>query len=125
MHKSKPETTTNTTTTPKNKGGRPLKDIDPKQVVALAKIGCTNVEIAEALDCSHDTLETRFSVQLKKGRAHVRQSLRRRQLARAEAGSDTMLIWLGKQLLGQKDKSEVTGQVSLIQVLDELDKLDG
>lgn len=32
------------------------------------------------------------------------------QLKAAEGGNVTMLIWLGKQLLGQKDKSELTGK---------------
>jgi hypothetical protein len=33
-------------------------------------------------------------------------SLRRKQVERALAGSDTMLIWLGKQRLGQNEKTE-------------------
>jgi hypothetical protein len=31
-------------------------------------------------------------------------SIRRQQLKLAEAGNATMLIWLGKQVLGQRDK---------------------
>lgn len=43
---------------------------------------------------------------LKKGRADGRSSLRRMQFQTAEKGNPTMQIWLGKQLLGQRDKIE-------------------
>jgi hypothetical protein len=33
--------------------------------------------------------------------------LRRKQLEKAMGGDSTMLIWLGKNMLGQSDKSEV------------------
>lgn len=39
----------------------------------------------------------------KKGFADLKKSLRRKQIERAESGNATMLIWLGKQLLGQRD----------------------
>jgi hypothetical protein len=42
-----------------------------------------------------------------------RMSLRRKQWKAAEDGNTTMLVWLGKQYLGQSDKSEVTGAISL------------
>jgi len=32
------------------------------------------------------------------------------QVKAAEGGNASMLIWLGKQLLSQKDKNEVTGK---------------
>jgi hypothetical protein len=38
-----------------------------------------------------------------KGREDVKMSLRRAQLQLALNGNPTMLIWLGKQLLGQQD----------------------
>ena len=38
-------------------------------------------------------------------------SLRRKQTKRALAGSDTMLIWLGKQDLGQADKVDVDAKL--------------
>lgn len=37
-------------------------------------------------------------------------SLRRKQFEVANGGSVPMLIWLGKQYLNQKDKSEVSGE---------------
>ena len=85
---------------------RPRIQIDERRVELLAGVGCTVHEIAAVLDVSHDTIERRFASLIEKGRGRMRSSLRRKQVERAMKGSDTMLIWLGKQLLGQKDKSE-------------------
>lgn len=87
---------------------RPLKEIDAKQVELLAGCGATTQEIASKLDCSKDTLERRFAAAIEKGRETGRMSLRGKQFERAMKGSDVMLIWLGKQLLGQRDKLELT-----------------
>lgn len=43
-------------------------------------------------------------------RAKGKLSLRRKQFQLALSGDRTMLIWLGKQYLGQVDKSELTGK---------------
>lgn len=83
---------------------RPKKQIDPEQVENLAAIHCTNEEIAAALGCSADTLTRRFADRIKKGKARGRASLRRKQWELAQKGNATMLIWLGKQLLGQSDR---------------------
>jgi hypothetical protein len=87
--------------------GRPQKKIDPSQVQALAAIGCTVAEIAATLDCSKDTLERRFAAFIEKGRERMKMSLRRHQIKAAEKGNATMLIWLGKQYLGQRDRVDV------------------
>jgi hypothetical protein len=91
----------------KNPVGRPKKPITEKQVFELASIGCTNVEIAAVLDCCDDTLVNNFSDAIKKGRETMKKSLRRIQMDLARRGNPTMAIWLGKQYLGQKDRSEV------------------
>lgn len=84
--------------------GRPKKEIDADQVFELASIMCTMIEMAAVLDCSVDTLENRFSDVIKRGREVGKQSLRRLQYKSAQTGNTTMLIWLGKQYLGQTDK---------------------
>jgi len=91
---------------------RPLKDIEPWQVYKCARIGCTNVEIAVILGCSEDTLTRRFADVLRKGRQKMNMSLRRMQYRAACAGDRTILIWLGKQYLGQRDKQEIEVTVS-------------
>ena len=82
---------------------RPRKKIDPEKVRQLASIHCTMIEIAAVMDCSVDTLERRFADIVKTGKAQGAASLRRRQWQAAKEGNATMLIWLGKQLLGQRD----------------------
>jgi len=85
---------------------RPRKVIDPKQVEGLASIGCTLDEMALVLDCSKSVLSRRFSNAIKKGKAKMQSSLRRLQYDAARNGNVTMMIWLGKQYLGQRDKFE-------------------
>jgi len=85
---------------------RPRKKIDKDLVRKLAGIQCTNEEIAAVLNCSADTLERRFAGVIKEGRANGRQSLKRAQYKKAMEGNPTMLIWLGKQFLGQRDQPE-------------------
>lgn len=84
------------------------KDINPEQVNKLAAIGCTNKEIADIVGCSHDTLTRRFSEDLEAGRSQGKASLRRKQYELAMSGNAAMLIWLGKQVLGQSEKQEIT-----------------
>ena len=96
---------------------RPRKLIDQKQVEELARIGCTEEDMAAVLGVSVDTLQRRkrasaeFRGAIEKGRASLRNSLRRLQVKKALEGNVTMLIWLGKQLLGQSDRqnTELTG----------------
>ena len=88
----------------KRKTGRPPKKIDDRQVFKLAQYGCTTPEIAAVMDCSPDTLERRFAATMKRGKDSLRHSLRKAQVESAMGGNVTMLIWLGKQLLGQKNE---------------------
>ena len=87
--------------------GRPLIEIDAEEVIKLASIGCSNSEIAAFFDCSEDTIERRFAGELNKGRENGKTRLRRLQWQSATKGNVVMQIWLGKQMLGQKDKQEI------------------
>jgi len=89
---------------PKNKGGRPKVKVDTKIIENMASIHCTNKEIAEVLSISVDTLQRNFPDLLQKGRANGKAKLRRLQWQKAEEGNPTMLIWLGKQMLDQKEQ---------------------
>jgi biotin operon repressor len=89
---------------------RPRKKIDKEQIKKLAQIGCSGDEIASVVGCSRDLIYKRFSTVLKEGHEHRNASIRRQQYALAMKGHPTMLIWLGKQFLGQRDKQEVTGE---------------
>ena len=87
--------------------GRPRKQINVEMVTELARLGCTAEEIASVLGCHRNTIDRRFSEVIKRGREHLKHSLRRWQVISAKNGSVAMQIWLGKQYLGQSDKQEV------------------
>jgi hypothetical protein len=81
---------------------RPPKAIDAGQVEKLARLACTQAEIADFLNISVRTVQRRFAAVLARARAHVRMSLRRAMYLRATRDkSDKMLIHLGKVELGQ------------------------
>ncbi len=85
------------------KVGRPKLDIDPEQVKRLARLHCTMQEMADFFGCHRDTLHNNFSAEIDKGRSEGNISLRRKQWQMAvEKGNVVMLIWLGKQMLGQR-----------------------
>ncbi len=94
---------------------RPKIEIDFDMVKKLCAIQCTGQEIADVLDVSYDTLERRvkevyqisFADYIKKHSANGKMSLRRKQHEVAMNGNTTMLVWLGKQYLGQTDKQVV------------------
>lgn len=86
---------------------RPLIDIDPEEVRKLAQLGCKNDEIADFLGCSAQTVETRFQPEIDKGRSELKISLRRMQIQAAQRGNVAMMIWLGKQMLGQIDRAQI------------------
>lgn len=83
--------------------GRPPVEVDPQKVYELASIACTLDEIALLCGCSVSTLRNKYKEVYDKGYAVARSSLRREQWKAASSGNATMLIWLGKQMLGQRD----------------------
>lgn len=85
------------------------KQIDPALVISLAKLHCTFAEIAAVVGCSTKTIERRFRKEVEQGREAGKASLRRMQWALAAKGNVAAQIWLGKQLLGQKDRIEHGG----------------
>lgn len=84
---------------------RPRKKIDAAQVEQLAAIDCSYEEMGAVLGCSPDTLQRRFAAVIERGRANGRASLKRRQFKAAMDGDRTMLVWLGKIRLGQREVS--------------------
>jgi hypothetical protein len=83
--------------------GRNRVIVPKDEVFKLAQIGCKNQEIADWFGVDENTLTYNFSEELLKGRENLKQSLRRAQLKLALSGNATMLIWLGKNILGQSD----------------------
>lgn len=98
--------------------GRDKHVIDPQEVFKLAQIGCKDIEIADWFGIDGNTLRYNFSVELTKGREALKQSLRRAQLSVALAGNPTMLIWLGKQYLGQSESPLDTSDTQILPWVD-------
>jgi hypothetical protein len=102
-----------TTVPPKDVGGRPPAVIDLLTDERAAAIGCPVEDIAALLGIGRRTLydhmerDPAVAEAIERGRGTGRASVRRMQWMKAEQGSDTMLIWLGKVLCGQKDSSIV------------------
>ncbi len=85
--------------------GRPKIDLDPELITALSEVGMKTTEIATALGCSADTLHRNYAAELLKGKVELKKTLRMAQISAAKQGNSTMLVWLGKQYLGQSDTS--------------------
>jgi len=86
---------------------KPL-DLDLTELEKLAAMHCTQEEVAAWFGTTHKTISLKlrqepYKSAWERGLGKGNISLRRQQFARAEAGDKTMLIWLGKQWLGQKD----------------------
>jgi hypothetical protein len=77
--------------------------INPDDVYRLAAIGCTTTEIARWFSIPEQTIRYNFSDIITNGREDLKQSLRHAQLKVALSGNAAMLIWLGKQILGQQE----------------------
>lgn len=97
-----------------------MTDKEFEQLVNMIRIQCTRDEICDILNMSETTLNRRikeqgieglynFEALYKKHQGEGRASLRRAQWKAAQEGNPTMLVWLGKQMLGQKDKQELSG----------------
>jgi len=95
---------------------RPKVDIDEDQVEEMAAIGCTVAEIAGIVGCSPRTVERRAAAPVARGRVRLNISLRRRQIEMAMSGNASLLIWLGKQLLGQREKADTTVRGEIVTV---------
>ena len=119
----------------KNKGGRPKKPIDYDKLKKMCSIHCTGEECASLLDVSYEHLNNMliedghggFLEFFKKHSAGGKMSLRRKQFEKAVTeGNVPMLIWLGKQFLGQKDHIEEQPQQQAfeIRIIDAVRKKD-
>ena len=93
--------------------GRPRIEINNIEFEKLCALQCTLEEIAGFFDCSGDTIERwckreynlPFAEIYKKFSATGKIALRRYQMRLAEKHPN-MAIWLGKQMLGQRDSVE-------------------
>ena len=93
---------------------RPKANIDWHKVDNLLKAQCDGVGIAGILGIHPNTLylaveeefKISFSEYSAQKRSEGKELLRAKQFDAAMSGDKTMLVWLGKQYLGKKEKSE-------------------
>lgn len=99
---------------------RPKKELNWNELDKLCAIHATKKEIADWFECSEDTIERRcheefgvgFAVYYDQKSVNGKMSLRRKQHEQALEGNTTMLLWLGKQYLGQSDRTEVKQEIT-------------
>ncbi len=94
--------------------GRPKKDIDLAMVKQMARVQCSLREIAAEVGCDEKTLRNRFSAEIASARDCGKSRLRRLQFAAANKGSVPMLMFLGKQWLGQAEKVNAAVDVTAV-----------
>lgn len=108
--------------------------LNMKRIKECASLGMTQAEIADRLHVSESWLahekarDRALDEALTDGFGDFKESLRRTQAKLALSGHPGMLIWLGKQFLGQSDKqeqkTETTVNVVLQNAMKELRDLD-
>jgi hypothetical protein len=101
--------------------GRHKLPIPPDEVELMASIGCTDREIATYFGLAETTFRTNFSDYLINGRQQLKSSLRRAQLQTALSGNATLLIWLGKQCLGQTENPSTSDERKPLPWTDDFD----
>ncbi len=92
------------------KPGRPEKELDPKQAEAFGACRATYDTMAAIYECSVDTIRRRmndedseFCKAYKRGLGRTKVRISEAQINYALKGNASLLIWLGKNLLGQAD----------------------
>ncbi|MCX7806784.1 MAG: hypothetical protein N3A38_16595, partial [Planctomycetota bacterium] len=75
-------------------------------VEAQARAGATVGDLADWWGVDRDRFRRRWAAVVRRARADLRMRLRARQIELALDGHPIMLIWLGKQLLGQADRPD-------------------
>ena len=90
---------------------------DPKEIERLSRLHCTDAEIGAFFGVTVRTVEREkvknpaFADAIEIGRNFGKHSLRRKQVEIAETGNPQLLIWLGKQYLNHRDKSDIEQSV--------------
>jgi len=96
-------------------------DENRDKVIKLAEFGCTDREIAAIVDVTEDMLKRYMRKEIDCGRDKMRGGIRKAQLRAAiEDKNPTMLIWMGKCYLGQREPKkelEHSGDLTIEKVM--------
>ena len=109
---------------------RPLKEIDKGEFEKLCALQCTEAEICQWFGVAEKTLNSwckrtyreSFSQIFRQKRGKGKIALRRAQMQAALGGNTSLLIFLGKQYLGQSERVSASPDIDDAQTEDALSK---
>jgi len=95
---------------------RKVSKVEEAKIVECALVGCYDKTIARLTGIPETTLKRRYGDLITKKRAERKYNLRIAQNKAIEAGVPSLLIFLGKNLLDQKDTKDLNlgGSVNII-----------
>ena len=99
--------------------GRDKVVIPEEEVAQLSQYHCTNKEMADFYGVPLQTFMDNFRDIIDKNKIITKQRLRKAQLDLALNGDKTMLIWLGKNILGQQESPISTDNNQVLPWLDD------
>lgn len=107
------------------KRGPQPKELDWVRLDQYLELGAGLLDCTEFLQCSDDKIQKdirkkfdlTFTQYRQKKLSKMRVKLLQKQFEVAMGGNVSMLIWLGKQVLGQTDKLEQTTETTQVQRL--------
>ena len=86
--------------------GEGRRVVCPEDVEQLAESHATYAELARYFGVKEGTFRDHFRETVEKARTGTKIRLRKKQIDVAMTGNVSMLIWLGKNILGQSDQPE-------------------
>ena len=106
--------------------GRPRIIVDLEILKNLASIGCPDYEIASVLNISARTLQRNYAEIIDQYKEKGKASLRKKMWDKAVKKDNTnMQIWLSKNYLGMKDRTQTESIVEPLPLIIEAEKVDG
>ena len=106
--------------------GRPKKELDEDVIAKLSQIGCTQEEIGSVVGISARTLQRNYAEIIDQYKEKGKASLRKKMWDKAVKKDNTnMQIWLSKNYLGMKDRTQTESVVEPLPLIIEADKTDG
>lgn len=113
--------------------GRPKSVFNWREMAYLCSIGCSLDEIAGFFQVSKDVVKNRvkeeynitFNEYYEMNSQGIKVALRRAQITEALSGDTQMLKFLGKNILGQKEKIDFDGEVKVNSWVDLVTNLEG
>lgn len=104
-------------------GRKPLP-IDEGILETMVMYGATCLDCADKFNCSEDTIVRyikknygmNFAEFSDKKKSAVRMKLREKQIQMALKGNVALLIFLGKNILGQSDKQDITQTSNVVEL---------